>query len=333
MELDTKIPEEMDSIPPESVLNTDSDGIAVEAAFHNALDDSDDSDPDYTGEVEAQESEEDKGDVEDASSDAPVPKKKKVAGINHSLCQVINGICDCPPTQEINQYKCKVVKNADSDRSVHTASNIKGAKLKSDGLQKDWQKQIVAKTLAHPIINNKDNDSNNNSSKEETQDSELSAIKNTRLSVKTQFKATAINFAANLDQPFSADALLHNHIAFWWDLVYDFTMEEYWAFTTKSSNALPAIVEQVGKVIMGWQSSIRKEAIQILTNIFKMNDMMKDNIVAWVDDQHDAAGYASLATGLSDEKWDAILEAAKACHPLHAVNTVPKDKLRAALSL
>ncbi|KAG6815613.1 hypothetical protein H0H87_012942 [Tephrocybe sp. NHM501043] len=234
----------MDSIFPESVLDTDSDGMAVETAFYNALDNSDNLDPDYTGEREAQESKEDEKDVEEASSDALVLKKK---------------------------YKYKVVRNADSDRSVHAAFNIKHAKkLKLDSLQKDWQKQIVAKTLAHPIINNKDNDSNDNSSKEETQDSELSAVKNTRLSVKiedvdvkasvtkstsgakyhkmpitclplpngidsykvltkwkTQFKATAINFTANLNQPFSANALLHNHVAVWWDLVYDFKMEKY----------------------------------------------------------------------------------------------------------
>ncbi|KAG6806179.1 hypothetical protein H0H92_012406, partial [Tricholoma furcatifolium] len=212
-------------------------------------------------------------------------------------------------------------------------------------------------------------------------------------------------------------------------------MEEYWTFTTKSSDALPAVVEQVGKVVTEWRSSIGKEAIQILADIFKMNEMTKDDIVAWVADQRGAAGgfrwlysnpdgppgskgafqsdlvleifsyhvklvagaardyglpvgglalctaameralvlwaggedprdskrkdvarldndatkqnkkfggdtwiactagYASLATGLSDEKWDEILEAAKAQHPSCAVNAVPEDELRASLSL
>ncbi|KAG6857472.1 hypothetical protein H0H87_003539 [Tephrocybe sp. NHM501043] len=132
MELDTETPEEMNSILPKSVLDTDSDGMAVEAAFHNALDDSDDSDPDYTGEVEAQESEEDEGDVEDASSNAPVPKKKvnrfsskhillmllnrRLLASTRSLRQVINGTRDHPRHKKSIQYKRKVVENADSDR-------------------------------------------------------------------------------------------------------------------------------------------------------------------------------------------------------------------------
>ncbi|KAG6824617.1 hypothetical protein H0H92_006340 [Tricholoma furcatifolium] len=154
MELDAEIPEKMDSIPPESVLDTDSDRMAVELAFHNTQDDSDNSDLDYTGEVAVQEPEEEEEDIEDASIDAPVPKKKKVAGINCSLRQVINSTRDRPLTQEINhwQHKRKVVENADSDRSAHAVSNVKRTKkLESEGLRKDWRKQIVAKTFVTSI--------------------------------------------------------------------------------------------------------------------------------------------------------------------------------------
>ncbi|KAG6855480.1 hypothetical protein H0H87_002251 [Tephrocybe sp. NHM501043] len=85
---------------------------------------------------------------------------------------------------------------------------------------------------------------------------------------KTQFKATTINSAANLDQPFLVNALLQNYFAKWWESVYDFTMEEYWTFTEDCADALLAIVEQ------------------ILGNIFKTNEMTKEDIVIWVDEQY-----------------------------------------------
>ncbi|KAG6825617.1 hypothetical protein H0H92_003052 [Tricholoma furcatifolium] len=325
------------SVPPDSVFDTDSDGMAIELALDNAQKDLDDSsDPDYAGEAQDEESEDSNDDEENENrmGDFSVLKKKKTTGIDRGLRQVINNTRDRPPVQEIKSYKRKVIDNTDSDKSTLVSSTVKRAKKlePTPGLRKDWRKNLnttLTTTTTHPGISN----DNNENQKEDTQDSKLSAVSNTRVSVKmqfkvedvkikasvaeststaskyrkmpvtclplpgsingheallkwkTQFKATAINFAASLDQPFSANALLHNYVTKWWESVYDFTMEEYWTFTEERADALPAIVEQVSKVITEWRSSIGKEAIQILGDIFKTNEMTKEDIVIWVDEQ------------------------------------------------
>ncbi|KAG5649563.1 hypothetical protein H0H81_003081, partial [Sphagnurus paluster] len=69
---------------------------------------------------------------------------------------------------------------------------------------------------------------------------------------RKEFKPTAINFVASLPQPFSANALLHNHMS---------------------------------KVITEWHSSMGKEAIAILTNIFERDEISKDEIIEWVEER------------------------------------------------
>lgn len=69
---------------------------------------------------------------------------------------------------------------------------------------------------------------------------------NQAVTVKWQleFKANAIHFAASLPTPFSSNSLLHDRVREWWDHTFDFTMEEHWTWTSKSRDALPAVVEQ-----------------------------------------------------------------------------------------
>ncbi|KAG5633525.1 hypothetical protein H0H81_007101, partial [Sphagnurus paluster] len=102
---------------------------------------------------------------------------------------------------------------------------------------------------------------------------------------RKEFKPTAINFAASLPQPFSANALLHNHVKQWWNLIFTFPMDEHWIWTTNSEDSLPAVVDQTSKVITEWRSSMGKKAIAILTNIFERDEMSKDEIIEWVEER------------------------------------------------
>ncbi|KAG5633660.1 hypothetical protein H0H81_006195, partial [Sphagnurus paluster] len=102
---------------------------------------------------------------------------------------------------------------------------------------------------------------------------------------RKEFKPTTINFAASLPQPFSANALLHNHVKQWWKLIFTFPMDEHWIWTTNSEDSLPAVVDQTSKVITEWRSSMGKKAIAILTNIFERDEMSKDEIIEWVEER------------------------------------------------
>ncbi|KAG6886591.1 hypothetical protein C0992_003254, partial [Termitomyces sp. T32_za158] len=298
--LDGKGSEEREIFHPESSLDTDHDGMAMDLALDSQrlIEANSDSELEYTTEgYNAIESKGNGSNAENALSSPPVLKRKKTAGIDCGLCQVINNARDHPPTQKINSYKGKVLENTDCG-TLPTLSNIKHVKkLEPAGLCKNWRNHIVVPVKTKLAQNGLENNNLYSGKQSLAQASdeegiqELSAVKNTRLSNntllrvhsndssksfdkvtsgvkyckmpvtclplpngiagheelmkwKTQFKATAINFAANLNQPFSANALLHNYVPDWWGLIYDSTMEEHWAFTMDCNDTLPAIVEQ-----------------------------------------------------------------------------------------
>ncbi|KAG5634218.1 hypothetical protein H0H81_002832 [Sphagnurus paluster] len=62
------------------------------------------------------------------------------------------------------------------------------------------------------------------------------------------YKTTAITFAASLDQPFSSNALLHDHVQEWWDSVFNFVIDKHWTWTLNKTDALSAVVEQTSKM-------------------------------------------------------------------------------------
>ncbi|KAF8152241.1 hypothetical protein B0H34DRAFT_724450 [Crassisporium funariophilum] len=107
---------------------------------------------------------------------------------------------------------------------------------------------------------------------------------------RKEFKATAINFAASLDQPFASNGLLHEHVPTWWEYLFDFAMEDHWKWTPNTQDALPAVVEQSAKIITEWRSSIGKAAIAILSDIFEHHEMDKQQIIDWVKDIRGDAG-------------------------------------------
>ncbi|KAG5640345.1 hypothetical protein DXG03_009139, partial [Asterophora parasitica] len=61
-------------------------------------------------------------------------------------------------------------------------------------------------------------------------------------------------------------------------------MEEYWTFTVNKEDTLPAVVEQASKAIIECQSSLGKEVLSILSDIYYFHGLDKDSIIEWVED-------------------------------------------------
>ncbi|KAF5382657.1 hypothetical protein D9615_003030 [Tricholomella constricta] len=100
-----------------------------------------------------------------------------------------------------------------------------------------------------------------------------------------EYRSTAINWAGTLSQPFSASALVHEHVPAWWDLVYPgLTMEAYWTWTERPGDALIAVIDQTSKLLQEWRSSIGKEGITILGEIYYDNGFDREEMAQWVKD-------------------------------------------------
>ncbi|GLB35103.1 hypothetical protein LshimejAT787_0206680 [Lyophyllum shimeji] len=340
------ISDSAETFPPESAVDTESDGMAI--SLDGDHDDDEDFDPPVDDNVEHS--------GEELGTAVIKNKQKKSKVIDRSLRQVVNSARDCPPSTVV--AKRKVTDNTERI-SGSAASETKRAK-KADvaaGLRPDWRKRLATRTISRrstpatkaaddeePVVAGEFDEDESPEQLNATQKSKLSVrvrigLKSTKeMKIKIQdvdvgkvktsnadiatattvrfkrmpvgclpfptgaagqscaekwkkgFKGTAINFAASLIAPFSSNALLHDYVQEWWEYVFDFTMEEHWTWTENDQDALPAVVEQTSKIMSEWRSSIGKDAIAILGDLFEKYEMTKDEIVAWVEEQRGDPG-------------------------------------------
>ncbi|KAG6852393.1 hypothetical protein H0H87_010056, partial [Tephrocybe sp. NHM501043] len=225
-------------LPPNSAADTKSN---MSMEFYNALDNvEDEHDHKYVegGEASEQEQDEDKSDskLDKPVSEALAAKKMKKTGIDHAAWLL-----------KLNARK----------------------KVDPPGLSKDWQKCIMGCRSAPPT---KPTHEELAMVKVKIENIKVKASTNVLITPnisyckmpvsclpfpqdgiqgqdcamkwKKEFKATAIDFAGSQQQPFTTNALLHDHIKTWWDKVFEFSITDHWSWTAKPGDALPAVVEQ-----------------------------------------------------------------------------------------
>ncbi|KAF5378308.1 hypothetical protein D9615_008784 [Tricholomella constricta] len=334
MEVDD-ISEGAETFPPESTVDTESDGMAI--SLDEDHDDDEDFDPPVDDNVEHS--------GEELGTAVIKKKLKKSRVIDRSLRQVINSARDRPPLTVTVIAKCKVTDNTDSSAASET-KRAKKANVAA-GLRPDWRKHLAAQTISRrstpatkaaddeePVVAGEFDEDESPEQLNATQKSKLSVrmkvkiqdvdvgkVKTSNADIATattvrfkrmpvgclpfptgaagqscaekwkkEFKGTAINFAASLLAPFSSNALLHDYVQEWWEYIFDFTMEEHWTWTENNQDAWPAVVEQTSKIITEWRSSIGKDAIAILGDLFEKYEMTKVEIIDWVEEQRGDPG-------------------------------------------
>ncbi|KAG6809035.1 hypothetical protein H0H92_001857, partial [Tricholoma furcatifolium] len=339
--------EQLDTLPPELTVDTDSDGMAIE--WNDDHDPQDDENLDYAEQPAAGSDEElEAEDASDAELDMPVSesrvqKQPKRAGTDRSLRQHVNTARDRPSSTPIPSIATK--RRAESNSNSISVEYKRAKKADLPGLSKDWRKRIIERHSATVVATTEDPVAPSSGFDDVEDLGPFSAVNNSRLSMrvtheavgprmtkdmvkvkvenikiqpatndnttpnlsyrklpvaclpfpqdgaqgqecalkwKRDLKATAIAFSAAQAQPFTANALLHEHAENWWDKVFEFSITEYWTWTAKLGDALPAIVEQISKIVTEWRSSIGKEGLNLIEGIIVENRMSKEEIVDWV---------------------------------------------------